>query len=98
MSVEHLGAAFDLLAAWQDGGVYVEHDGQGVATGPGAMVATSEVAAALATRPEGAVACGVLPFAGEGSLVLADAQVRRTDPFVTAQARAGRSSRCSSPG
>ncbi len=85
MSVEHLGAAFDLLAAWQDGGVYVEHDGQGVATGPGAMVATSEVAAALATQPEGAVACGVLPFAGAGSLVLADAQVRRTDPFVTAR-------------
>ncbi len=85
MSVEQLGAAFDLLAAWQDGGVYVEHDGQGVATGPGVKVATSEVAAALGERPEGAVACGVLPFAGEGSLVLADAQVRRTDPFVTAR-------------
>ena len=85
MSVEHLGAAFDLLAAWQDGGVYVEHDGQGVATGPGAMVATSGVAAALAARPEGAVACGVLPFTGAGSLVLAEAQVRRTDPFVTAR-------------
>ena len=85
MSVEHLGAAFDLRAAWQDGGVYVEHDGQGVATGPGAMVATSGVAAALAARPEGAVACGVLPFTGAGSLVLAEAQVRRTDPFVTAR-------------
>ena len=65
--------------------MYFEHDGQGVATGPGASVATSEVMAALADRPEGAVACGALPFAGGGSLVLADAQVRRTDPFVTAR-------------
>jgi hypothetical protein len=85
VSPEQLGAAFDLLAAWQDGGVYVEHDGQGFATGPGASVATSDVMAALADRPPGAVACGALPFSGGGSLVLADAQVRRTDPFVTAR-------------
>ena len=85
MSAEQLGAAFDLLAAWQDEGVYFEHDGQGIATGPGASVATSDVMAALADGPEGAVACGALPFAGDGSLVLADAQVRRTDPFVTAR-------------
>ena len=85
MSAKQLGAAFDLLAAWQDEGVYFEHDGQGIATGPGASVATSDVMAALADGPEGAVACGALPFAGDGSLVLADAQVRRTDPFVTAR-------------
>ncbi|MFI5055537.1 MAG: isochorismate synthase MenF [Actinomycetota bacterium] len=85
MSPEQLGTAFDLLAAWQDDGVYFERDGQGIATGPGAAVATSEVMAALADRPEGAVACGALPFSGGGSLVLADAQVRRTDPFVTAR-------------
>ena len=85
MSAEQLGASFDLLAAWQEGGVYLEHDGQGIVTGPGTAVAPSDVPAALRERPEGAVACGVLPFAGEGQLVLADAQVRRTDPFVTAR-------------
>ncbi len=82
---ERLGASFDLLAAWQDGGVFFERDGLGVATGPGARVAPSEVAAALGERPEGSVACGALPFAGDGSLIVADAQVRRTDPFVTAR-------------
>jgi isochorismate synthase len=80
---EQLGAAYDLLAAWQEGGVYVEHEGQGIATGRGVAVEPDEVGAALRDRPEGAVACGALPFAGEGSLVLAEAQVRRTDPFVT---------------
>lgn len=85
MSAEQLGAAFDLLAAWQDGGVYFERDGQGIATGPGVSVAADEVMAALADRPAGAVACGALRFAGDGPLVLADAQVRRTDPFVTAR-------------
>jgi isochorismate synthase len=85
VSAEQLGAAFDLLAAWQDEGVYFEHDGQGIATGPGASVASSDVMAALADGPEGAVACGALPFSGGGSLLLADAQVRRTDPFVTAR-------------
>ena len=85
MSAERLGAAFDLLAAWQEGGVYVERDGQGVATGPGVSVAARDVMAALADRPVGAVACGALRFAGDGPLVLAEAQVRRTDPFVTAR-------------
>ena len=80
MSAAQLGASFDLLAAWQDGGVYLERDGQGIATGPGTAVTPGDVPAALRERPEGAVACGVLPFSGEGSLVLADAQVRRTDP------------------
>jgi len=85
VSAEQLGASFDLLAAWQDGGVYLERDGQGIATGPGTAVAQADVPAALRERPEGTVACGVLPFSGDGSLVLADAQVRRTDPFVTAR-------------
>ena len=82
---EHLGPAFDLLAAWQEGGVFFEREGLGVATGPGPLVAPGDVTAALGERPEGAVAAGALPFAGEGSLVIADAQVRRTDPFVTAR-------------
>jgi isochorismate synthase len=82
---ERLGPAFDLLAAWQEGGVFFERDGLGVATGRGERVSVPEVAAALGERPEGSVAAGALPFVGEGSLVLADAQVRRTDPFVTAR-------------
>ena len=85
MSAEHLGASFDLLAAWHDGGVFFEHDGLGVATGPGETVAPPEVVSALADAPAGAVAAGALPFDGEGVLVLGDAQVRRTDPFVTAR-------------
>ena len=82
---EQLGAAFDLLAAWQEGGVYLEHDGQGIATGTGADVAPGDAVAALRERPAGAVASGVLPFTGAGSLLLADGQVRRTDPFVTSR-------------
>jgi isochorismate synthase len=85
VTAERLGASFDLLAAWQDGGVYVERDGLGVATGPGEVVTTEDVASTLAGSPEGAVACGVLPFGGDGALVIAEAQVRRTDPFVTAR-------------
>ena len=82
---EQLGPAFDLLAAWQEGGVFFEREGLGVATGPGPLVAPGDVTAALGERPEGAVAAGALPFAGEGSLIIPDAQVRRTDPFVTAR-------------
>jgi len=78
-----LGASFDLLAAWQEGGVFLDRDGVGVATGPGASVAVDDVADALRDRPAGVVAAGVLPFAGVGTLVIGDDQVRRTDPFVT---------------
>ena len=85
MSAERLGASFDLLAAWQPGGVFIEREGLGVATGPGSWVGVEDVDAALSAAPEGAVACGVLPFAGGGSLLVADAQVRRSDPFVTAR-------------
>jgi isochorismate synthase len=85
VSAGRLGASFDLLAAWQDGGVFFERDGLGVATGAGASVPVATVAQALREGPEGSVACGVLPFEGAGGLVLADAQVRRTDPFVTAR-------------
>jgi isochorismate synthase len=85
VSAERLGASFDLLAAWGDGGVYIEHEGLGIATGPGELVATDAAAGALRDHPDGAVACGALPFTGPGALVLADAQVRRTDPFVTAR-------------
>jgi isochorismate synthase len=85
VSVERLGASFDLLAAWQPGGVFLEHDGLGVATGPGPFVAVDAVDAALGAAPEGAVACGALPFAGGGELLVARSQVRRFDPFVTAR-------------
>ncbi len=83
MTAARLGASFDLLAAWQEGGVFLDRDGVGVATGPGEPVAPGEVAAALGERPAGTVAAGALPFAGNGKLVIGDAQVRRTDPFVT---------------
>ena len=82
---ERLGASFDLLAAWHEGGFFFERDGLGVATGPGPRVAIADVADVLRERPDGTVAGGVLPFEGEGKLILADAQVRRTDPFVTAR-------------
>jgi isochorismate synthase len=85
MSAERLGASFDLLAAWQPGGVFIEHDGLGVATGPGRFVGVDDVDDALASAPEGAVACGALPFAGNGELSLAPSQVRRSDPFVTSR-------------
>jgi len=83
VTAARLGASFDLLAAWQEGGVFLDRDGVGIATGPGALVAPSDVAAALADRPDGVVAAGALPFAGAGSLVIGEDQVRRTDPFVT---------------
>lgn len=85
MSAERLGGSFDLLAAWQPGGVFVDHEGIGVATGPGRWVAAQEAIAALADAPEGAVASGALPFEGSGSLLIGDSQVRRSDPFVTAR-------------
>jgi len=83
VTTARLGASFDLLAAWHDGGVFLDRDGVGIATGPGELVALDEVAAALRDRPEGVVAAGALPFAGGGSLVLGEDQVRRSDPFVT---------------
>jgi isochorismate synthase len=83
VTAARLGASFDLLAAWQDGGVFLDRDGVGIATGPGASVAPAEVADALRERPEGVVAAGSLPFDGGGRLVIGDDQVRRTDPFVT---------------
>ena len=82
---EQLGASFDLLAGWQRGGVYVEHEGLGIATGPGSVVGPDDVAAALRDGPDGVVAAGALPFAGSGSLLIAASQVRRVDPFVTAR-------------
>jgi isochorismate synthase len=85
VSAERLGASFDLLAAWQPGGVFIEHDGLGVATGPGRLVDVDDVDDALASAPEGAVACGAFPFAGKGELSLAPSQVRRSDPFVTSR-------------
>lgn len=83
MSAERLGASFDLLAAWQEGGVFIERDGLGIATGPGESVAPEEVADALRRLPERAVATGVLPFVGEGTLLVPEMQVRRSDPFLT---------------
>jgi isochorismate synthase len=85
VTTDRLGASFDLLAAWQPGGVFVDHEGLGVATGPGPAVGVDDVASALGAAHEGAVACGALPFAGGGALVVAPSQVRRLDPFVTAR-------------
>jgi isochorismate synthase len=78
------GPAFDLLAAWQPGGVYIEADRLGVASGPGSWVPASDAVEALRTREPGAVAAGALPFAsGRGELSIGDALVRRHDPYVT---------------
>jgi len=79
-----LAPAFDLLAAYEPGGVLVERAGLGVATGgAGRWVPVDEVGPALRAAPTGAVAAGVLPFAGEGALRLADRIVRRTSPGET---------------
>jgi isochorismate synthase len=83
VTAARLGASFDLLAAWHEGGVFLDRDGVGIATGPGGSVAPGEAVAALAERPAGTVAAGALPFSGDGVLVIGDTQVRRTDPFVT---------------
>ena len=83
MTTTRLGASFDLLAAWQEGGVFLDRDGVGIATGPGDLIPPADVAAVLADRPEGAIAAGALPFDGGGALVIGNDQVRRTDPFVT---------------
>jgi len=89
MSAARLGASFDLLAAWREGGVFLDADGVGIATGPGESVGPVDVVDALRDRPEGAVAAGALSFAGGGRLVIGDDQVRRTDPFVTTKIGGG---------
>jgi isochorismate synthase len=89
VSPARLGASFDLLAAWHQGGVFLDRDAVGIATGPGASVAPTDVADALRDRPEGVVAAGALPFDGGGALVIGDDQVRRTDPFVTTRIGTG---------
>jgi isochorismate synthase len=83
VTAARLGASFDLLAAWHAGGVFLDRDGVGIATGPGDLVAQDDVAAALRDRPAGVVAAGAVPFDGGGALVIGEDQVRRTDPFVT---------------
>ncbi len=85
MNAEPLGSAFDLLAAWQPGGVYVEHDGLGIATGPGDTVSALGAVSQLRRRDDGAAACGALPFAGDGVLSISASAVRRTDPFSTSR-------------
>ena len=89
MTSAQLGASFDLLAAWQEGGVFLDRDGVGIATGPGGSVAPGDAVAALGERPTGTVAAGALPFTGDGMLVIGDTQVRRTDPFVTTKIGVG---------
>src|SRR6185503_427875 len=85
VATERLGTSFDLLAAWQDGGVFFERESLGIAMGAGERVEPGAVASALRERPEGAVAAGVIPFEGGGTLVVGDTQVRRTDPFLNAR-------------
>jgi isochorismate synthase len=76
-----LAPAFDLLAAYELGGVIVERGGLGVATGAaGSWVESADVAGALVER---GVACGVLPFGGGGRLLVADRVVRRGEDGTT---------------
>jgi isochorismate synthase len=90
-----LGPAFDLLAAYEDGGVFFERDGLGVAALPGehevraASIATLGPAVVVRLR-EGwdhgpaPVALGGLPFVpGEVGLTLPARVVRRTDEGET---------------
>jgi isochorismate synthase len=84
VSAERLGAAFDLLAAYEpDGGSFFEHRGRGVAGSPGGeRVSVAEVPAYLRTLRRGAVAVGALPFVGDGALAIPAAGARRTDRGV----------------
>ena len=79
MSAERLGAAFDLLAAYEpDAGSFFEHRGRGVAGSPaGERVAVAEVPARLGSLGRGAVAVGALPFVGDGALAIPAAGARR---------------------
>ena len=70
------GPAFDLLAAYlPDGGAFFERGGFGIGAGPGTQIPTSDGSSALGPSD---VALGVLPFAGEGSLLVPSKAVRRT--------------------
>jgi isochorismate synthase len=81
-AVTPLAPAFDLLAAYEPGGVVVERDGLGVATGAaGTWVEPPDVAGALGDG--GGVACGALPFGGGGRLLVADRVVRRGEDGTT---------------
>ncbi len=84
MSAERLGAAFDLLAAYEpDGGSFFEHRGRGVAGSPGGeRVAVEDAPAHLRMLGRGAVAVGALPFVGSGTLAIPAAGARRTDHGV----------------
>jgi isochorismate synthase len=76
-----LAPAFDLLAAYEPGGVLIDRAGIGVAAAAdGVDVAPDEVDAALASAPDRAVAAGVLPFTGDGPLHLGARIVRRAEP------------------
>ena len=85
MTAARLGASFDLLAAWQRGRRLPGPRRGRDRHGPGrAGCAERGGRCARASGPTGTVAAGALPFAGDGRrCVIGDAQVRRTDPFVT---------------
>ena len=83
MSAAEPGPAFDLLAAWHPGGIYIERDRIGVATGPGRWVETRDAVEVLRGLEPGAVAGGALPFQGPGQLLTGTSIVRREDPYVT---------------
>jgi isochorismate synthase len=90
-----LGPAFDLLAAYDEGGIFFERDGLGVAAGRGDEVRAASIAelgtATVARLREGwdreippPVALGALPFApGEVGLTLPTRVVRRTEEGET---------------
>jgi len=102
--IEALGDAFDLLAAYADGGFLFERAGAGVAASA-PMVATASLGAAarMLTDIDGAiagggktVAVGTIPFADAGpmtsTLAVPSSTVRRTAPGETVRIDVGRSS------
>jgi isochorismate synthase len=79
-----LAPAFDLLAAYEPGGVVFERQGVGVGGGAaGSAVDLADVATVLDRTPERSVAIGALPFGGGGTLLVPDRLVRRTEPGET---------------
>ncbi len=79
-----LAPAFDLLAAYEPGGVLFDRGGLGVSTGAtGEDVEVADVTRRLKDTPHRSVAAGALAFSGGGALRISDRIVRRTAPGVT---------------
>lgn len=85
MSPAPLGAAFDLLAAYEPpDGFFFEHEGLGVAcSGVAEQVPAGQAVSRLRAHAPGTRAVGALPFAGEGTLLIHPRQVVRVAPGPT---------------